>query len=77
MALNISFTAAPAITLTQDGVAVAAQAAMEMQVIDQGGERTGVAAIGISATFEGAAYVRVRQAGSVPGDGQMTRGLCV
>ncbi|GAQ91078.1 lipopolysaccharide-binding protein [Klebsormidium nitens] len=58
MALNISFTAAPVVTLDPDGVAVAAQAAMEMQVLDQAGARQGVAAIGISATFQGAAYVR-------------------
>lgn len=59
MALNISFSAAPAVTLDSAGVAVAAQAAMEMQVLDRAGGRQGVAAIGISATFQGAAHVQV------------------
>jgi hypothetical protein len=59
MALNISFSAPPLVRLDGDGVAVAAEAAMLMEVRQPGGSYRGVAAIGLTAACQGAAFVRV------------------
>lgn len=59
MALNISFSAPPLVRLDGDGVAVAAEAAMLMEVRQPDGSYRGVAAIGLTAACQGAAYVKV------------------
>jgi hypothetical protein len=66
MALNISFSAPPLVTLDGDGVAVAAEAAMLMEVRQPDGTYRGVAAIGLTAACQGAAYVKVGLPGGPP-----------